>query len=127
MQRDHAVLVIENDDAVRDALREVLFQDCAVVCVSSLESARRLLSVLRFDVVLLDLLLGDGHGETLLSAMAKHAVPSAPVVVVSGWREAGRIARGYRVPFVRKPFDTDVILSALRSAIDHRHEPHIPS
>ena len=119
------MLVVEDDDVIRDALRGALIDRCNVVCVATLASARTLLMGIRFDVVLLDLLLRGEHAEELLHSMANEGVPRTPVVVVSASREAARIANGYGLPFVAKPFDIDGILAALDTAIESQATPRI--
>lgn len=127
MGRARTVLVVEDDDAIRDALRDALLADCRVICVSTLAAATKVLPAFLFDAVLLDLVLPGKHGEELLHQMATGAARSVPVVVLSASREASRIADAYRVPFVAKPFGLDVALAALDLAIEQDRRPRVGS
>jgi CheY-like chemotaxis protein len=80
------VLVVEDDEAVRMLLHEVLERDgFEVVVASNVRDALRLITRETFDVLLSDLhmpLAGDGF--TLVSAM-RHTHPDALTVVLSGY------------------------------------------
>ena len=80
------VLVVEDDEAVRMLLHEVLERDgFEVVVASNVRDALRLITMETFDVLLSDLhmpLAGDGF--TLVSAM-RHTHPDALTIVLSGY------------------------------------------
>ena len=80
------VLVVEDDDAVRMMLQEVLQRDgFEVVAASNVRDALRHIASESFDVLLSDLHLPlAGDGFTLVSAM-RHTHPEALTVVLSGY------------------------------------------
>lgn len=124
-RRKRALLLIESADAVREGLRVALLSEhYGVVAVASLANARSALSSVRFDAIVLDVVLGAERGEELLDELAQS--PSAPaVVIVSGSVEARKTAKHYGVVCVEKPFDLDVLLAAIRTAIDKEMRPDV--
>jgi DNA-binding NtrC family response regulator len=118
------VLVVEDDDVIRDALRGLLSEDHDVVCVETLGAARRLLGEVAFDALVLDLVLNEEHGEALLHELAARHGPTPAVVVVSASKMAPTIARAYAVPVLSKPFDADQLLKTIAGAIDEERRPH---
>ena len=60
-----------------------------VVAAGSIGAARRLLTVERFDLAILDVSLDDGSGLDLLNSMTAGASPRLPVVIFSA-RDADR-------------------------------------
>ena len=117
------VLVVEDDDVIRDALRGLLSEEHDVVCVGSLGAARRLLAEVHVDALVLDLVLNEDHGEALLHELASRHGEVPAVVVVSASKMAPTIARAYGVPALGKPFDADQLLKTLADAISDERRP----
>jgi DNA-binding response OmpR family regulator len=120
------VLSLEDDDAFAESLRDVLHEaGYALLRARSVVEARRLLGSGCFDVVLVDLDLGEtaeARGRHLLDDLASLAgVP--PMLIVSGAPEAPRVAREFGIACVRKPVDVDHLLAAIRSTVDHCVRP----
>src|SRR5206468_568036 len=90
-------LVVDDDDAIRDALAEVLRDERYVVATA--EDGRRALELLksglRPSVVLLDLWMPDVDGHEALSTMkADPALADIPVIVITADHDA-RPARAH--------------------------------
>jgi len=121
------VLVVEDDEPTRAFLCDQLAADgFHVADAAGVGEALRALEVRRPDVVLLDLVLADGHGLAVLDRVraadgaASRVDPETPVVVLSGRvGEADRIrglTRGAD-DYVCKPFSYPELLARLRSVI----------
>jgi DNA-binding response OmpR family regulator len=120
------VLSLEDDDAFVESLRDVLSDaGHALLRARSVVEARRMLGAERFDVVLVDLDLGElaeARGRHLLDDLASlSGVP--PMLIVSGAVEAPRVAREFGIACVPKPVDLDHLLAAMRATVDHRVRP----
>ncbi|MGC2260930.1 MAG: response regulator [Candidatus Sulfotelmatobacter sp.] len=82
------LLLAEDDDAVRDMLRQALERDgFDVVAVSNVREALSCIAAGSFDVLLSDLHMPHaGDGFTVVSAM-RHTHPGAVTLVLSGYPE----------------------------------------
>src|SRR5713226_1517732 len=80
------ILLAEDDDAVRDMLRETLERDgFEVVAVASVREALSRIAAENFDLLLSDLHMPHaGDGFTVVSAM-RHTHPNAVTLVLSGY------------------------------------------
>ncbi len=100
------VLLVDADAHMRRVIAQELMNDARTMLVAqaaSLREGRRAIKAHDFDVLLLDLHLGDGDGIDLIDSM-KAARPGAEAVVVTAsdsddivWHAFGRGAAGYLV------------------------------
>ena len=119
------VLLVEDDRELRATLRESLqVEGYAVAAAASLADAHALLANTEVDIVLLDLGLPDGDGETLLMALRRGR--STPVIVISA-RETDdpkiRLLDAGADDFLVKPFSLGELLARMRVALRHRGTP----
>ena len=117
------VLVIEDDDIVRNLLNGILVRrKCASHCAQSLAEAEVLLASDAFDIIFLDLRLPDGDGHKFLEHVA--TLPEHPLVVVmTGYgtiESAVTCMRAGAFDYLLKPFlpsQIDVILKKAQAYI----------
>lgn len=126
MNAARSVLIVEDDSTLREALVGLLEDEqFDVMTASTLERARYIIfeSTHPVGVMLLDLQLTDGAGETLLDELAGH--PKAPPVVLIS-AKADRMApaaNAYGVPALRKPLDLAVVVASVNTAYENRLRP----
>ena len=79
------ILHVEDDPDVREIVQKILHDSGEIVRAESLAAARDILKGPdnAFDLVLLDLALGDGRGEELLAELKTETGTNIPVVVFS--------------------------------------------
>ncbi len=121
------VLLIEDNPGDARLVRERLLSASGttfnVECVDRLASGSERLSRAGIDVVLLDLSLPDSHGSETITRLHA-AVPDVPIIALSGlddWeivQEAVR--RGAEDYLVKGTFSTNLLVRAIRFAIDRR-------
>lgn len=103
--RLHA-LIIDDEKNIRVTLRLCLEGlGCDVVEASDLASARAALARQGFDLVFLDLRLGDADGLELLPALA--SVPEREIVIVTAFGSEAALAKarqGGAQDYLPKPF-----------------------
>jgi two-component system response regulator AtoC len=113
------VLVADDEALIRQSLRSVLSQEGFVVTsASSGAEAWRLFQSERPDVVLLDLVLGDVDGLEVLRRI-KQEGPETKVLILSAHGTIERAVRAMKLgayEFLRKPFELEEILAAVRNA-----------
>jgi DNA-binding NtrC family response regulator len=117
------ILIVEDDHDMNAAIRGLLADEAiAALSATSLKDAREYLATEVIVGVVLDYTLPDGTAEHLLDELA--AAPYAPgAVLTSAHPNAVEIANLYRIPFIRKPFDLDVLLSAVRLFLAGQSHP----
>jgi DNA-binding response OmpR family regulator len=109
------VLVIDDDPLIANLLqRRLSGPERHVTVAPDITTARRELAGARFDLIILDLLLPDGDGRSLLDEMGGGRTNAGvPVVVLSASDAAGLhadcLTRGADA-FVTKPFDPDAFV-----------------
>jgi DNA-binding transcriptional MocR family regulator/CheY-like chemotaxis protein len=114
------VLVVEDDAAVRLALRLVLDEHHDVLEAAHGSAALEMLERHHVDVVILDLLLPEGDGFQVLQRI--RTLPRrVPVVVVSALNTSWTAATAMRlgaVDYITKPFDDAQVLTAVAESLD---------
>ncbi len=120
------VLLVEDDRELRATLREALVvEGYRVHAAASLVDARTLVAHARdsgsIDIVLLDLGLPDGDGESLLAALRRER--GTPVIVISarhGEDPKIRLLDAGADDYLVKPFSLGELLARMRVALRHR-------
>jgi len=115
------VLVVEDEDAARTGLAEILeILGYRPVAVASGEAALALAPADRFDALLSDLVLPGINGADLADRLVERW-PELAVIIMSGYTEDEAMRRGIsagEVRFLQKPFDMETLARELRSALD---------
>jgi two-component system response regulator QseB len=129
------VLIVEDDPVTAVVLQGMLLKLGAAAAVrQETASAWDALCTQRFDLVFLDLCLGDGDGETLLrqlrSAGAGTHDPRTPVVVITGRHDLDsrvRLLDAGADQFVMKPFDLRELEAMVRAVFRRRILAGVPA
>ena len=127
------LLLVEDDRELRNTLRDALgVEGYRVLSAASLADARALLAQAvqhgGVDIVLLDLGMPDGDGESLL--MQLRQTRSTPVIVISarhGDAPKVRLLDAGADDYLVKPFSLTELLARLRVALRHRGTPQGPA
>ena len=120
MQPEPILYVIDDDDAVRQSLEFLL--KTAGVKVRSFESGKAFLEVLpeiRSGCVLTDVRMPEVTGIDVLKRV-KETNPDLPVIVITGHGDISLAVEAMKigaVDFLEKPFDDDLLLASVRSAL----------
>jgi CheY-like chemotaxis protein len=121
------ILVVEDDPDLQQNLRDLLEEEG--YGVDSAFNGREALTFLKTGhrpaAILLDLMMPVMNGYQFLAALrgeqpagTEKAVAGAiPTVVVSAAADTDQTSAFFGLPLVRKPFDVDVLLGAIRRAI----------
>jgi two-component system response regulator AtoC len=130
MEHDTTVLVIEDDDAAREALCEFLrAEGFSPRPVRSGAEALAAVEAQRPDAVLLDLVIPEPDGFEVLGRL--HARdPALPVIVTSGLSEAESVVRAMRLgamDYLPKPFDVHELDLVLRRALERQGRAEGPA
>ena len=121
MQPDPIIYVIDDDEAVRHSLEFLL--KSAGIKVRAFESAQAFLDFLpqaRSGCVITDVRMPEITGIELLQKV-KTANPDLPVIVITGHGDVSLAVEAMKlgaVDFLEKPFDDDLLLIAVRAALN---------
>jgi PAS domain S-box-containing protein len=117
---DHSVLVVDDDEAVREVVTSALTEaGASVVAVESSEEALEALGRDAFDVVLTDLGMPGVNGWELARTVAA-AWPDVRILLLTGWGEdvlphaSGEDALNAVERILAKPIDINDLVEAVR-------------
>jgi diguanylate cyclase (GGDEF)-like protein len=119
----HRILVVEDDPEIQYLLTIILdAADREVVAVASGGDAQAVLDEGGIDLVVLDLILPDMDGRTLLTRLRKHPeTTTTPVVVISARGGAEIRQDSYALGadhFAEKPFDPDEVAEDIAARLE---------
>jgi len=124
------VLLVEDDRELRATLRDaLLLEGYKLITAASLSEGIAIATHARsagnvLDLVLLDLGLPDGDGETLLAQLRKQL--NTPVIVISAREQEGQKIRLLDLgadDYLVKPFGIGELLARMRVALRHKGVP----
>lgn len=115
------ILVIEDNHAILDVITLILQSESYKVNGLN-KSADMMLHIEQFqpDLIILDIMLPDGDGRTLLKDIRTNpATESIPVLMISAKYTAQNIQHGEYKPngFLPKPFDIDELLDRIEGIL----------
>ena len=117
------ILVVDDDDIIRETLCELLSVDHACQTAATAEEALARLESQAFDVVLTDVSMPGLSGLDLLNRVVQ-LYPGTPVIIVSGLSDQEQaeslIGQG-AFDYLLKPFRLEVVEDSVRRALDRRH------
>ncbi|MDB5800139.1 MAG: DNA-binding response regulator [Rhodocyclales bacterium] len=118
------ILVIEDHALVREAMVRALDRlgmQCSFSQASCGQEALAIVEAQKdFDLVLVDLMLPDMSGFSLLSVLA-HRFPSIPVIVVSALADEASVKRALKAGasgFLPKTLSTEQLVGAVQTVLD---------
>ena len=125
MEQKISILVVEDEQKIRDALKDFLeFQGFRVTeAVDGLE-AERIVAEKQFDLILLDLMLPKISGEQLCSQWRKDGLQSPIIMLTAKGQEKEKVA-GLNIgadDYITKPFSLEELLARM-NAVLRRTDP----
>lgn len=116
---DQPILLVEDDPIMGESLLQRLqLENYRITWVRDLDQARHALHDRLYPLVLSDIRLPDGDGESLLSdMMLRYGGCCPPVVFMTGYgsvAQAVRLVRDGAWDYIQKPFDVDALMQRIR-------------
>jgi DNA-binding NtrC family response regulator len=116
------VLIVDDDDVIRETLLELLEGNYQCQEASTAEDALHKLQVQPFDVVLTDISMPGLSGSELLQRV-RDLYPETPVIIMSGLSDQEQahslINRG-AFDYLLKPFRLEVVEDSVKRAVEQR-------
>jgi two-component system response regulator PilR (NtrC family) len=114
------ILVVDDDDVIRDTLCELLAEEHSCQTANTAEEALAKLESQSFDVVLTDISMPGLSGLELLNRVLR-SYPGTPVIMISGISDEEQartlISRG-AFDYLLKPFRLEVVEESVKRAIE---------
>ena len=116
-----AILIVDDDDAVRDVLYDLFSEEHMCHVAATAEQALSFLGDQTYDAVLTDISMPGLSGLELLGRLRQER-PDTPVVVISGIGD-GTHAEGLKrlgaFDYILKPFLLEEVEESVARALDH--------
>jgi len=116
------ILVVDDDDVIRDTLCELLSLEHACQTADTAEAALAKLEAQAFDVVLTDISMPGLSGKELLTRVVE-MYPGTPVIMVSGLsdqEQAQSLISLGAFDYLLKPFRLEVVEESVRRAVKQK-------
>ena len=117
------ILVVDDDDTIRDTLYELLSEEYLCQTAKTAEKAFARLEADSYDVVLTDISMPGLSGLELLGHI-RQKFPDTPVIMISGIGDQdhaqGLIKLG-AFDFLLKPFSLEVVEKSVRRAVEYNN------
>jgi DNA-binding NtrC family response regulator len=114
------ILVVDDDDVIRDTLCELLAANYSCQTADTAETALAKLEAQGFDVVLTDVSMPGLNGKELLKKVVE-LYPGTPVIIISGHsdqEQARNLMSEGAFDYLLKPFRLEVVEESVKRAIE---------
>jgi CheY-like chemotaxis protein/AraC-like DNA-binding protein len=119
------VLVVDDDDGVREALHLILDDDYVVLDVGDGRTALSIIRAQPVDLVLLDILMPEVDGIEILQELRTFA-PTLPVIMMTAVKTVLTAVSAMKLgahDYITKPFQDASLLASIRTALEARAGP----
>ena len=119
-----AILIVDDDDIIRDTLYELFSEEHLCHAANTAEVALSFLGEQSYDVVLTDISMPGLSGVELLGTV-RQSQPDTPVIIITGISDethAEGLKRLGAFDYILKPFRLDVVESSVARALDSTHQ-----
>ncbi|MBI3609400.1 MAG: sigma-54-dependent Fis family transcriptional regulator [Nitrospirae bacterium] len=118
------VLIVDDDEGIRDTLEAVLRKDYAVLKAADGRTALQLVNEHEVQIVLLDLLLPDLNGLEVLREI-KDRFSDIEVIMITAVKEVGAAVQAMKLGayhYITKSFDYDEILALVGKVVQRQQD-----
>lgn len=126
MSGDTHILIVDDDDRIRDLLKQYLSrQGHAVTTAADAAAARKLFQTFSFDLTILDIMMPGEDGLSLLKALRDEG-NQTPVLLLTARGQADDRIEGLRLgadDYLPKPFEPEELLLRTAAILRRSHVP----
>jgi signal transduction histidine kinase len=118
------LLVVDDENGPRQALRMLLKEDYDVTLAPDVPTAMEIVRAQPLDLVITDIRMPRYTGVDLLRQV-KEIFPDIQVIILTGYGQLETAMKAVEYgafAYLEKPFDNDVLLNAVRAALTRRTE-----
>ena len=118
------ILVVDDDDRIRTLLKEYLNENNFIVSTAdNAEDAKKKLSYLKFDTIILDVMMPGQSGYELTKEVKKRI--KVPIILLTAKGEVENRIKGLEIgadDYIGKPFEPKELLLRIRNIIKNTNK-----
>lgn len=124
--KSKSIMVVEDNDEIRDYLRSILEHDYNLFLAKDLHQANSMLKTHFPDLVVTDIMLPDGSGMDILKDIkAFYQTAHIPVILLSALANEETKLEGNRLmadDYITKPFNAELLRLRISNILQSRHQ-----
>ncbi len=120
MKKKSTILVVDDENGVRESFNMVLKDDYHVLLAGTGQEAMDIFKKNSIDLILLDILLPDVNGLDLLAGLVE-TDPNSAIIMVTAVNEIQTAVQAIKLgayEYIIKPFAVDEVLTVIRRALE---------
>ena len=118
------ILVVDDDDRIRDLLKDFLINnDYIISTAGNAEQAKKKLDYLKFDMIILDVMMPGQNGYDLTKEIKKNI--KAPIILLTAKGEVENRIKGLELgadDYLGKPFEPKELLLRIKNIISKNNK-----
>ncbi len=118
------ILVVDDDNRIRNLLKDYLFEnDYIVSTAENADHAKEILSYLRFDIIILDVMMPGQNGYELTKEIKKKI--KIPIILLTAKGEVENRIKGLELgadDYISKPFEPKELLLRIKNIINKNNK-----
>ena len=123
------ILIVDDDNRIRDLLKDYLSQNGYIVSTAeNADQAKERLKYLKFDIIILDVMMPGQNGYELTKEIKKQI--KIPIVLLTAKGEVENRIRGLELgadDYISKPFEPKELLLRIRNIINKNNKVNLKS
>ena len=123
------ILVVDDDDRIRELVKQYLEEnDFLVTTAIDAFDAKKKLDIIKFDIVILDIMMPGKSGLTLTEEFKK--TNSTPIVLLTAKGETADKIKGLETgadDYLSKPFEPKELLLRIKNILNKTKKPVLPN
>ena len=123
------LLVVDDDERIRNLLSQYLIKEGFIVSTASgAEEARKKIQLIKFDLIILDIMMPGDDGLTLTKEIRNNS--DIPIILLTAKSGMDSKIEGLEIgadDYLTKPFDTEVLLAKIKAIMNRKKIFNVPS
>lgn len=119
----HTVLIVDDESSIRSGFSEILKDNYNILTAENGTIALEIISEVKVDIVLLDILLPDIDGLDVLKKI-KEINEEIEVIMVTGVKELDTVVKSMKLgayDYINKPFNVDDICAKIERVLEKKN------
>ena len=122
------ILVVDDDDRIRELVKEYLEENNFLVTTATdVSDAKKKLSIIKFDILILDIMMPGESGLSLTKEIKKNN--STPIILLTAKGETEERIQGLELgadDYLGKPFEPKELLLRIQNILNKIKKPILP-